>query len=67
MIIIWIPYVTFLILQDAARHIARMEAKQKHSQTPLQQALQVLFSFKRAKDEMITKANHCRHPHPMLE
>lgn len=35
MIIIWIPYVTFLILQDAARHIARMEAKQKTLANPI--------------------------------
>lgn len=35
MIIIWIPYVTFLILQDAARHIARMETKQKTLANPI--------------------------------
>lgn len=35
MIIIWITYVTFLILRDAARHIARMETKQKTLVNPI--------------------------------
>ncbi len=35
MIIIWITYITFLILRDAARHIARMETKQKTLANPI--------------------------------
>lgn len=35
MIIIWIPYITFLIPRDAARHIARMETKQKTLANPI--------------------------------
>lgn len=66
MIIIWIPYVSASAGRCTAYSTYGNQTK-KHSQTPLHQALQVLFSFKRAKDEMITKANHCRHPHPMLE
>lgn len=43
MIIIWIPYITFLIPRDAARHIARMETKQKTLANPITAGFESVF------------------------
>lgn len=43
--IIWIPYITFLIPRDAARHIARMETKQKRLTTLITSGFVSRFFF----------------------
>ena len=67
MIIIWIPYVTFLILQDAARHIARMETKQKTLATPITAGFTSVFLIEMCQRSMIADTSHCRHLYSMLE
>ena len=41
----WFPYVIFSIPWDAARHIARMETKQKRLTTPITSGFVSRFFF----------------------